>query len=194
MLLRFSSGWLDCLLLSSIFSSPLAALPCILCCSPSPVFASYSLNRLAHCQSRGLLWLRHKSARKNRNHLFKSRPECGWVYKYRSLGLAPILHTDAHMTRRSSYGVSPTVCRNEKKRNLLEITVCARTLTHRRFSRGEISGKAFLCAVIGGKPLPCQISHPPEIFCRWKHSEMSHNSKLTLSVSLAPWHTLFSSA
>lgn len=62
------------------------------------------------------------------------------------------------------------------------------------FSRRNQSGKAFLCAVIGGKPLPCQIIHPPEIFCRWKNSEMSHNSKLTLSVSLAPWHTLFSSA
>lgn len=101
------------------FLSPLAALPCILCCSPSPVFVSYSLNRLAHCQSRGLLWLRHKSARKNRNHLFKSRPECGWVYKYRSLGLTPVLHTDAHMTRRSSYGFSRMVHCNEEKKSVI---------------------------------------------------------------------------
>lgn len=44
---------------------------------PSPLLASNGLNRLASCQSRGLLWLCHKSARKNRNHLFRLGPERG---------------------------------------------------------------------------------------------------------------------
>lgn len=55
---------------------------------PSPALASNGLNRLASCQSRGLLWLCHKSARKNRNHLFRPGPERGWVCKYMSLALA----------------------------------------------------------------------------------------------------------
>lgn len=56
--------------------SPSSALPCSLSPSP-PALASNSLNRLASCQSRGLLWLCHKSARKNRNHLFRLGPGRG---------------------------------------------------------------------------------------------------------------------
>lgn len=53
-----------------LFSLPLFSIS-------SPALASNGLNRLASCQSRGLLWLRHKSARKNRNHLFRPGPERG---------------------------------------------------------------------------------------------------------------------
>lgn len=44
---------------------------------PSPLLASNGLNHLASCQSRGLLWLGHKSASKNRNHLFRLGPVRG---------------------------------------------------------------------------------------------------------------------
>lgn len=88
----------DCPLLStagSLFlplgSPPHSALPLLgspLFSPPSPALASNGLNRLASCQSRGLLWLCHKSARKNRNHLFRPGPERGWGCKYMSLALA----------------------------------------------------------------------------------------------------------
>lgn len=90
----------DCPLLSSagslflplpLGSPPHSALPLLgapLFSSPSPALASNGLNRLAPCQSRGLLWLCHKSARKNRNHLFRPGPERGWGCKYMSLALA----------------------------------------------------------------------------------------------------------
>lgn len=72
-------------------SPPHSVLPLLrspLLSPPSPALASNCLNRLASCQSRGLLWLCHKSARKNRNHLFRPGPESGWGCKYMSLGLA----------------------------------------------------------------------------------------------------------
>lgn len=90
----------DCPLLSSagslflplpLGSPPHSALPLLgapLFSPPSPALASNGLNRLAPCQSRGLLWLCHKSARKNRNHLFRPGPERGWGCKYMSLALA----------------------------------------------------------------------------------------------------------
>lgn len=67
---------------SPLLSSPLFS-------PPSPALASNGLNRLASCQSRGLLWLCHKSARKNRNHLFRPGPERGWGCKYTSLAPRP---------------------------------------------------------------------------------------------------------
>lgn len=63
-----------------------SARPRTLLLFPAP--ASNGLNRLASCQSRGLLWLCHKSARKNRNHLFRLGPESEPGCKYISLGLA----------------------------------------------------------------------------------------------------------
>lgn len=70
---------------------------------PSPALASNGLNRLASCQSRGLLWLCHKSARKNRNHLFRPGPERGWGCKYMSLALA-LGPARAHRTTEPSGG------------------------------------------------------------------------------------------
>lgn len=81
--------------------SPSLPSPRILPCSPCLAFASSSLNRLAPCQSRGLLWLHHKSARKNRNHLFKPGLEHGWVYKYRSLAFTLIQHAHTHTHART---------------------------------------------------------------------------------------------
>lgn len=92
----------DCPLLSrpvSLFVSPvpsslgppprsLLSLSSSLLTRPSPALTSNGLNRLAPCQGRGLLWLCHKSARKNRNHLFRPGSERGWGCKYTSLALA----------------------------------------------------------------------------------------------------------
>lgn len=83
LLALYSSLSLSALL--HIQPSPSSALPFS---PPSPALASNGLNRLAPCQSRGLLWLCHKSARKNRNHLFRPGPERGWGCKYMSLALA----------------------------------------------------------------------------------------------------------
>lgn len=103
----------DCPLLScagSLFlplsSPPHLALPLLsspLFSPPSPALASNGLNRLASCQSRGLLWLCHKSARKNRNHLFRPGPERGWGCKYMSLALA-LSPACAHRTTEPSGG------------------------------------------------------------------------------------------
>lgn len=103
----------DCPLLSSVGSlflplgsPPHLALPLLnspLFSPPSPALASNGLNRLASCQSRGLLWLCHKSARKNRNHLFRPEPERGWVCKYMSLALA-LSPARAHRTTEPSTG------------------------------------------------------------------------------------------
>ena len=126
---RFVVGFeVDCPLLSSASSlflplgcpphstlplspPPSPALPCSLL-SPalSPALASNGLNRLASCQSRGLLWLCHKSARKNRNHLFRPGPERGWGRKYMSLALA-FSPARAHRTTEPSRG-SCTPTRN----------------------------------------------------------------------------------
>lgn len=68
---------------------------------PSPALANNGLNRLASCQSRGLLWLCHKSARKNRNHLFRPGPERRRGCKYTSLALAlssSRVHTTTELT------------------------------------------------------------------------------------------------
>lgn len=104
----------DCPLLSTTGSSflPLGSPPCSALpllsspqySPPSPALASNGLNRLASCQSRGLLWLCHKSARKNRNHLFRPGPGSGWGCKYMSLALA-LSPARAHWTTEPSGGL-----------------------------------------------------------------------------------------
>lgn len=102
--------WLNSVLIVHCY--PLLALYFLILGTPSPFFlssplfsppslalASNGLNRLASCQSRGLLWLCHKSARKNRNHLFRPGPERGWGCKYMSLALAHV-HTQDHRAQR----------------------------------------------------------------------------------------------
>lgn len=84
-------------------SPPLLLLSSPLFSPPSPALASNGLNRLASCQSRGLLWLCHKSARKNRNHLFRPGPERGWGCKYTSLALT-LSPARAHWTTEPSGG------------------------------------------------------------------------------------------
>lgn len=82
-----------------LFPASDSALP-LVASSPWALFlspASNSLNRLASCQSRGLLWLCHKSARKNRNHLSEPGPERGWGCKHMSLALA-LCPANAHWT------------------------------------------------------------------------------------------------
>lgn len=91
----------------SLFSPLLSFSPFSLPPPPLP-FASNGLNRLASCQSRGLLWLCHKSARKNRNHLFWPGPERGCECKYMSLAFA-FSPARAHRTTEHSTGShSPT--------------------------------------------------------------------------------------
>lgn len=100
--LLFSAGSL----FLSLGSPPHSALPLLsapLFSPPSPALASNGLNRLASCQSRGLLWLCHKSARKNRNHLFRPGPERGWGCKYMSLALA-LGPARSHRTTKPSGG------------------------------------------------------------------------------------------
>lgn len=101
----------------SLGSPPLSALPLLsspLFSPPCPAPASNGLNRLASCQSRGLLWLCHKSARKNRNHLFRPGPERGWGCKYMSLALAPS-PACAHGTTKPRGFCSPTQPQHELK-------------------------------------------------------------------------------
>lgn len=106
--LLFSAGSL----FLSLGSPPHSALPLLsapLFSPPSPAPASNGLNRLASCQSRGLLWLCHKSARKNRNHLFRPGPERGWGCKYMSLALA-LSPARSHRTTKPSGGsCTPTL-------------------------------------------------------------------------------------
>lgn len=114
--LRKGCGWIECWLSIvilcwlfiplSLGSPPHSALPLLsapLFSPPSPALASNGLNRLASCQSRGLLWLCHKSARKNRNHLFRPGPERGWGCKYMSLALA-LGPARSHRTTKPSGG------------------------------------------------------------------------------------------
>lgn len=115
------------------------------------------------------------------------------MYKYRSLGLEPVLHRDTRLESPDKT-FSLLVHRSFILIAIKIIQPCTYTPTLLCVDGFSRRGEALYCATIGGKPLPCQIIHSPEINCRWKQTETSHNSKLTLLVSLASWHRLFFSS